>query len=547
MNRQRALQETEVAIEREPAASATGSAKDAVPAQVSAGPVSGSGSSGKRMWWAIGACTALAALLAFIQLGRNPMWHDEVFTAFIATRPTSLLLTILAKREGNMPLYYLFMHGWAYGGTGAGWLRVPSAMAAVAAVPVTALVARRVFSDRVAVLAALLLAVNAFSLTYARGARTYPLVMLLAATMTLLLLHAIETGSRRWWLGYGAAGLLAIGAQPLAGTLILIAHTVSLVLVPRNRLQWRVAAGVLGALFLVSGVLAVYISRVQSASTNFIPPTKFNQLVAFVDRLTGNRALAAVFLALGVVALLAVVRDRLGRSLELWQRMLVFGWLVVPPVVLLVVSELRPLWRDRYMVPITPALAILIAFAITRLRTRAMQAGVLAVVLALSAVSVRDRLQRGAIEDLPAGAEMLLEASRPTDAVVYSGAATRTPFLWVLEQQAGDRPLPRDIAVAPEGTPDQVRDLFAKEVDASALATRLASCDRVWVISLPASTWHPTPEPMQTVQQSAFWRERFREVDQQDFGGLRMELYENELDSGMQPEGCGRRSTASAR
>ncbi|MDP9466579.1 MAG: glycosyltransferase family 39 protein, partial [Actinomycetota bacterium] len=165
------------------------------------------------------------------------MWHDEVFTAFVATRPTSLLLTILAKREGNMPLYYLLMHVWAQGGTEAGWLRVPSALAAVATVPVTALVARRVFDDRVAVLAGLLLAVNAFVLDFAREARTYPLAMLLAATTTLLLLKAVESRSRRAWAAFGLVGLLAIGAQPLAATLVLIAQTVSLALLPRARLQ----------------------------------------------------------------------------------------------------------------------------------------------------------------------------------------------------------------------------------------------------------------------------------------------------------------------
>ncbi|MDP9416415.1 MAG: glycosyltransferase family 39 protein [Actinomycetota bacterium] len=491
-------------------------------------------------WWSgVAASAVLAALLAFIHLGRNPMWHDEVFTAFIATRPTSLLLTILAKREGNMPLYYLLMHGWAQGGTGAGWLRIPSAAAAVAAVPVTALVARRVFGDRVAVLAGLLLAVNAFSLNYAREARTYPFSMLLAAVTTMLLLKAVEGRSRRWWAAFGLAGLLAIGAQPLAATLVLIAQALSLALLPRDRPQWRLAVGVLGGLFVVIGGLALYLSRVQSASTDFITPTTFGQLVYFVDVLTGSRPLTVVYAGLGVVAVIALVRDGLQRGGELWQRALIFCWLVVPPVVLVVVSELRPLWRNRYLIPITPALVILVAFALTRLRPKLLQAGALAVVLALSGVNVHRELQDGPIEDLPAGAELLLQESRSTDAVVYSGAATRTPFLWVLEQQAGDLPLPRDIALAPRGTTHEVRDLFAKEVDAPTLANRLADCGRVWVVSLPAATWHPTPEPMQVVQQSAFWREQFHEIAQHDFGGLRIELYENELETGRHRGGCG--------
>ena len=494
------------------------------------------------MWAGAGGSALLTAAFAFVHLGRNPLWHDEAFTAFVATRPLSLLLTILVEREGNMPLYYVLMHGWVQGGTGEGWLRAPSALAAVAAVPVTALVARRVFDERVAVLAALLLAGSAFSLDRAREARTYAIAMLLAAVTTLLLLKAVETRRRRWWAGYGLAGVLALGAQPLAGTLVLIAQTVSLAVLPRDRWPRRLALGVLAGLFLLSGAMALHITRVQSASTDFIEPTTFETLTHFADVLAGSRPLAAVFVGLGLVALVAIGRDGLRRSVEVWQRVLIFSWLLVPPVVLALVSELRPLWRSRYLVPITPALVILIAFALIRLRPRVLQAGVLAVVLALSAVNVHAKIRAPAVEDLPGGAEMLLRASRPTDAVVYSGAATRTPFHWVLQQQAGGRPLPRDVSVAPEGSPQEVGDLYAREVDASVLAGRLQRCERIWVVSLPGSLWHPTPEPMQDVQRSAFWREHFREVAQRDFGGLRIELYDNELIGTARPDDCGRRT-----
>ncbi len=492
---------------------------------------------GRLFLWGTAAAALLSAVVAFVHLGRNPMWHDEVFTAFISTRPTSLLLSILAEREGNMPLYYLLMHGWAQGGTGAGWLRVPSALAAVATVPVTALIARRVFGDRVAVLAGLLLALSTFSLGWAREARTYSLTMLLVASSTLLLLRAVRSGHRRWWACYGVAALLAVLAQPLAGTLVLVAHTASLVVLPRERLP-RVAAVVLGGLFTVSGSLAVFIARVQSGSTNFIEPTTFETLTHSADVLAGSRPLAVLFIGLGVVALVGIRQEGLQRSLETWQRVLIVSWLLVPPTVLLVASELRPLWRNRYLVPVAPALVLLMAFAILRLRPRAVQVGVLAGVLVLSAVNVRDTIAAPASEDLPGAARMLLRESRPTDAVVYSGAATRTPFHWVLEQEARGRPLPRDVAVAPGGLPHEVRDLYAREVSAPVLAVRLSGCDRVWVVSLPRSKWHPTPEPMQRLQRSTFWRQGFREVRQRDFGGLRTELYERVAGSG-QPNRCG--------
>jgi mannosyltransferase len=466
------------------------------------------------------------------------MWHDEVFTAYAATRSTSHLLAIIAEREGNMPLYYLLMHLWAQGGTGSGWMRVPSVAAFVATVPVVALIARRVFGAGVAVLAALLLAVSGFALDYTRNARTYPFSMLLAAATTLLLLRAVDSGARRWWAAYGVAGLLAIGAHPLSATLVLIAQTVALALVPGERLPRRRAAGVLATLYAYSGCLALYVVRVQSSSTDFIEPTNLGALVHFVDQLAGSRLLAAVFAVLGAVALVGLARTAHWRSSELWQRALVLSWLVVPPLTLLVVSELRPLWRSRYLLTVVPPLAVLIAFALTRLRPQALQVAAVAAVLVLAGSNARQELQEPAVEDLPAGAEHLLAESRPTDALVYSGAATRTPFGWVLQQQAGSRELPRDVALAPGGAAEEVRDLFAEEVDPATLTGRLARCERVWVVGLPEAKWHPTPEPMQAVQRTEFWREEFREVAQHDFGGLRVELFENERSDG-RAEDCG--------
>ncbi len=490
-------------------------------------------------WWGVAGAALLAAAVATFGLGRNPLWHDEVFTAVVSTRPMSLLLTILAKREGNMPLYYLLMHGWVQGGTDVAWLRLPSALAAAAAVPVTALVARRAFNDRVAVAAALLLALNAFSLTYARQARTYAFTMLLVAATTLLLLRAVESRSRRSWSAYGLLSLVAIGAQPLVAGLMLIAQSLSLALVPRDRLQLRLAGTVLGALFAVCGSLALYISRVQSATTNYITPTEFEQLVHFVDRLAGGtRLLALVFTGLGAIALLLLARQRVRRSMEHWRRWLIVSWAVVPPVVLVLMSEVRPVWRDRYLVAVTPAVVILVAFAIDRLRPRAVAAGALAVVLALSTVQVVARLGYPAREDLPGAAAFVVEESRPSDAIVYSGAATRTPFLWELQQAAADGRLPRDIALAPGGGADEVRDLFAREVDAPALQRRLASCERIWVVSLPRARWHPTPEPMQTVEASPFWQQ-FEQVGQHEFGDVRIQLFENDLPGGTGVDAAG--------
>lgn len=490
------------------------------------------------LWFSLAGLTVLSAAIMLVDLGRKPLWHDEAFTGYVATRSTSTMFAILAKREGNMPLYYVMEHVWSSGGTSPLWLRLPSALAVVATIPVTVLIGRRVFGNQVALTAGLLLTLNGFLVHYGREARTYGLVTLLAAVTTLFLLEIVNRQSKRLWFAYVGAALLMIGAQPLSAFLILIAHGTSLVLAPPLKSERRAYITALGALLSLNCIVMLYIVVFQSASTDFIQPTRLIQLAVFAYDLAGGGALRAsatlvgsvlgvCFIALGLSAVLAVVRgSRQVRGVQRWQQVMMLSWSLLPPLLLLTVSVVRPSWRERYLTVVTPAVVLLVAFGIYQLRNRAIRVAVLAAVLALSSISVVHTLRQKAVEDLPAGATMLLSRTQPGDAIVYSGAPTRTPFQWIAQQVEAGGSLPTDIALAPGGQADDIHDLFAKEVDPPTLTSRLGQRRRVWVVSLPKATWHPTPEPMQTVQKSTFWRDNFRKSSQQDFGGLRIELYQ---------------------
>ncbi len=120
------------------------------------------------LWFSLAGLTVLSAAIMLVDLGRKPLWRDEAFTGYVAIRSTSTMFAILAKREGNMPLYYVMEHVWSSVGTSPLWLRLPSALAAVATIPVTVLIGRRIFGDQVALTAGLLLTLNGFLVHYGR-------------------------------------------------------------------------------------------------------------------------------------------------------------------------------------------------------------------------------------------------------------------------------------------------------------------------------------------------------------------------------------------
>src|ERR1035438_4219118 len=99
----------------------------------------------------------------------------------MAQLPWSDFWRMTTTTEANMSLYYVLLRGWLRFGDPAWWVRLLSALTAVAVVPIVYWIGRELLSDRAGVLAALLLAINVFHIRYSHEARSYSLVVLLVA------------------------------------------------------------------------------------------------------------------------------------------------------------------------------------------------------------------------------------------------------------------------------------------------------------------------------------------------------------------------------
>ncbi len=199
---------------------------------------------------------AVAAVLRFRGLGDQSFWYDEwVTTEGTDNNLVPHLLQQIATREGAGPPYFVLMWFWArLVGDGDVALRSFSAFAGLATVPVAHALARELgCRRRVALGAALLVAVNPMLVWYSQEARPYGLLALAGAVSLLAAARAARTGRRadlvRWGLAAGFAvavhylalclavaelavlartrGIgrrdLAAGAAPLGATLVLLA------------------------------------------------------------------------------------------------------------------------------------------------------------------------------------------------------------------------------------------------------------------------------------------------------------------------------------
>ncbi len=148
---------------------------------------------------------AAAVLRVWRVSGMRLIW-DEAFTGATARLPLGDLVAFLRGHDVHPPLDYLLRGPIAAHTTSAGLLRLPSVLASLAAVVLIGWWLRR--RPLLGIVAACLMAVVSFQLTYAWQARPYAVMVLVGLALAVL--------SHRW-LG-GASTRLAI----LAGLVLLI-------------------------------------------------------------------------------------------------------------------------------------------------------------------------------------------------------------------------------------------------------------------------------------------------------------------------------------
>src|ERR1700730_16345292 len=111
--------------------------------------------------------TILAAVLRLDALTGKSFWFDEGISVDVARLPWLQFLRMMWFGEANMALYYLLLRFWLTMGSSEGFVRGLSVLFSVATVPPIFFLGARLFGRRVGLLAALLLAINAYHIHYA--------------------------------------------------------------------------------------------------------------------------------------------------------------------------------------------------------------------------------------------------------------------------------------------------------------------------------------------------------------------------------------------
>ncbi|WP_427917252.1 glycosyltransferase family 39 protein [Streptomyces sp. cg40] len=461
------------------------------------------------------AVVVIAPFLLTIALGlwgirrENTMWGDESITYQLAHRDLSQIWLTAQHVDLVHALYYAVMHEiFGLFGGGLLTLRLPSVLAMAVAASGVGLLALRLAGPRAGMLAGLVFPLLPQVQKYAQEGRSYAMVCALVTWATYVLVAGVSHRARWRWAVYGATMLLACLLHEFA-VLALVAHGVTLVAsrVPGPVLRaWSAAAtGV------VAGLLPLAIrSAGQSGQVAWI----------------GGPVRLRYFLIVAVVGV-ACARAPLGVRGPVRLSALAVPILVLPGLLLLITSLVKPLFVDRYVLYSNIGIALLLGawmdyFHRRQRSPRTAWIAAIAVLAALVPPSLSLRTPQSRSNDATAVGAAVREEGRPGDGLLYFSGQYRA---WTAAAPEDTRFL-TDLALAQD--PVSSNTLAGVELPARDIAARMLEFDRIVAVRNPVGAHQPA-DPREEAKASTL-RRHFREYGTTRVSGARVTVYVREHD-----------------
>ena len=181
---------------------------------MSSSPTAGSPQASKHTFITLALIVIISAVLRFYQLGAHPLWLDEIFTGIFVTAENTwaqVFERILTEPNPLNPLIYVVTHFILIVlGESSVTLRVFAAITGTLGVLTIYYVGQAYFNRRVGLIAALLLAIAPMHIFHSREARYYAPVVLFSLLSYYFLHRGLQTGERKWWIGFTLANILNI-------------------------------------------------------------------------------------------------------------------------------------------------------------------------------------------------------------------------------------------------------------------------------------------------------------------------------------------------
>jgi mannosyltransferase len=470
----------------------------------------------------ISGITAMAAVLRLLYLGKKSFWLDEIVSVSIARLDPAGFRNVVLSWELNEGLYYTLLRTWMHLGQGEFFIRLLSLLPSVAVIPLVYLLGRRLVSEKVGLVAALLLAVNAFDVRYAQEARAYSLFAFLVVLACWFFVKCMDAPQKkRNWAGLVMALVLGMYAHFFTGLMLPVLW---LAAVLRKRgFPWKPFLISSGTIVLLAIPAFLFVATKNRGQVGWVQPTKWKDLYALAILLSGRGGLVLLLMCSAglVLALVRVIRlpKRAGRQ-AVWAEAFVWMWLVLPVAMTAVISLLKPMFVSRYFIFCLPAFVLLVATGLSTIRPKRLLAPILLVVMALSLRGVAQYYRTGfdpPEQDWRGAVHYMLSQTQPRDAVLFYHPLARLAYEYYRERWPK---YPAPAVVSPPRA--DARLLKGTQPDFALLPQLPEHYQRLWVVQ----NWGPDPF---TVRMHSIFAAHYTKISERDFSIIRVMLYQHAL------------------
>ncbi len=413
-------------------------------------PRDGLAATGTTDWRFVSLVILLAAVLRLYRLGADCLWIDEFFTWRMVNPGPGHGFWEQFRDNIQGPLYLAVLWPFIRDNLSEFLMRLPAALAGVAAVPLILRLGQALGDRRSGEWAALLLAVSPFHIWYSQEARGYAFLVLWSLAATLVLVRMLRDGATvRRGTAYGLLSSLAVLSN-MSALFLIVAQALAVLLFakPWRREHWRGWLTAFGLVVLVSLPWLLqatgywYVGKLAPDGGGGLQPAGNSSLSVWVypftfyamffgftlgptltelhrpDRMAlvkaGLPLIAPAGLIAGALFLHGLARLR-SRS-----RLTLSIWLIVP---ILVLTALRladvKTFTPRYLAALQPLLICVAALGVARLPGRmAAVAGMAWLVLTVWSTGNYHLSDRYARDDVRAAAVWVTDHGEPGDPVL---------------------------------------------------------------------------------------------------------------------------------
>lgn len=450
-----------------------------------------------KTWPSAGLAAVFALAVNLPNLGTPAPWRDEAATWMANQRSLPELFGMLGNVDAVHGLYYLLMRSWQLLFTDSVLsLRLASTAAVAITAALLVVLGAAMFNLGVGRWAGLVYGLLPQVTWAAVEARSYALTAAAVTIAFLALWVALSRDTWAHWLGYAAAAAVAVHLFLFSA----LAFLAVLPLLPALPRQSRLRATLATAAAAVVSLPFALVSVSQSGQVSWLANHELSFEWVVLRTVWGSGEWSAW---LGTALLLAALvlaafglRDRAARA----PLLAVSGWFVLPIVTLVAVHPVQGVFFPRYVTFTAPALALLLGWAVHRVRPWWGRAAVVALVVAACLPPLLDSRTPAAKSGSPAaGVARLAAESRDGDGLLIVGK-DENALLWAFDSE-----LTGLDAVGTDPDPDwRWRELAPRSVVPTRRAPELGGERRVWLFAGRAAVGSELDAAKQAMQRLGF-------------------------------------------